>query len=281
MWWLIVLVAANACLAIAWIIRNRKRVSHPVLKGLFFIVVPWFGFLFYYLPRWANKRQTAAAAPVAENPVSEDPFAGPGNTEAERTRDLKQLRKNLDDNYRFLLVAEKDKEMGSEPYYSVAAKEEAYRADKAMWEKCQQAFGNAPDDPDAFHAASRALLKLMNSDAPSGPDLAHHRTDFVRLVQSELDRHPDVVTPTEYEECLRALINEGSYTEAEGLWNKAAPRLRTEPAYQDMLAMYYKLQDRQKFQRVLDDLRNNDDIRVSSTGREQMKYWSKRLANAA
>lgn len=274
MWVLIVLLAANACAAIAYMISNRKCESRSWATGLFFILVPWFGFLFHFLASRFDTHQHVVTD-------TEDPFAGPGSTETERSRDLQQLRKNLQENYRFLLLAERDKDTGAVPYYSASAKEEAYRADEALWNQRRQAFDKAPDDAAAFHAACSALLKLMDSDMLSDSDLARHRATLVRLVQNELQRHPDAVTPVEYEECLRALIADGSYDEAEKLWKKATPRLRTETSYQDMLAMYYKLRDRQMFQGVLEDLRNNERIRISSTGREQLKYWSKRLTNAA
>lgn len=57
--------------------------------------------------------------------------------------------------------------------------------------------------------------------------------------------------------------------------------MRSEAAYQDMLKMFYQAGERQKLEDLLDDLRKNKQVRLSSKGLEQLRYWTKRLAGAA
>ena len=78
---------------------------------------------------------------------------------------------------------------------------------------------------------------------------------------------------------MGSLIELGDHAGAELLWRKYADRMRGETAYQDMLKMFYKTGERQKFEDILDDLRHNRQVRLSPKGLEQLRYWTARLGN--
>jgi len=79
---------------------------------------------------------------------------------------------------------------------------------------------------------------------------------------------------------LNSLVDLGRYAQAEDLWQAYKGQMKSEASYQDMLKMFYQRGDRQKFESILEDLRQNRQVRLSSEGLEQLRYWSSRLANA-
>ena len=68
------------------------------------------------------------------------------------------------------------------------------------------------------------------------------------------------------------------YEDAERFWQMHADRMRNEDAYRDMMKMFYQKGDRAQFEEILDDLRKNRQVRLSSQGLEQLRYWAMRLA---
>ena len=99
-------------------------------------------------------------------------------------------------------------------------------------------------------------------------------------MQRQIDTGESEVSLREYEGYLSSLVELGRYAEAELLWQEYAERMRSEEAYRDMLKMFYQAGERQKFEDILDDLRKNKQVRLSSRGLEQLRYWTKRLAKA-
>ena len=147
---LIWLLAANFALAVLYaVIKGIHREGAPM--AVFFVFLPGIGFLIYFLPGllWAFLEKAGVDREAVLTHVSwidrqpehpdvrealdvvpvEDAMAVSGNAE-KRALLLKQLRKDLKENYKILLAAEQDEDSES-AHYVAAAKMEIYRLQQA------------------------------------------------------------------------------------------------------------------------------------------------------
>ena len=299
MWSLIIVTGVNLLLTVVYGIRRGLR-RQGFGMVLFFLFLPGLGFLLYYLPgllrafleRVGVDREAVLTHPVEierqpEHPdvrealdvvPVEDAMAVSGTRE-KRALLLKQLKKDLKENYKILLAAEQDGDSES-AHYVAAARMEIYRLGQARWLECRKDHEGDPGDPEKYHAACGALTDLLSSGVLSPREQDACRRQLCGLVEGQIAREESQVAPGEYEAYLGALVELGRYQDAELLWLDAAGRMRSEAAYREMLKMFYRAGDRQKFGDILDDLRRNRQVRLSPKGLQQLRYWMARLAGA-
>lgn len=297
---LIWLLAANFALAVVYaVIKGIHR--EGARMAVYFIFLPGLGFLIFFLPgllqaflkrmgvdreailihafdvdlqpEHPDVREALNIAPV------EDAIAISGNTE-KRSLLLKQLKKDLKENYRILLAAEQDEDSES-AHYAAVAKMETYRLHQTRWLECRRDYAEEPDDPEKYHTACATLTDMLASGVLSSREQSAYQKRLCSLVQRQIDTGENEVSPKEYEEYLGSLVELGRYADAELIWQKYANRMRSEASYQNMMKMFYQKGERQKFEDILDDLRKNKQIRLSPKGLEQLRYWTKRLSGAA
>ena len=291
------------------LINSALAALYAVIKGIrregagaavFFVFLPGIGFIIYFLPgllqallektevdreavlthaleidrqpEHPDVREALNVVPV------EDAMAVSGNTE-KRALLLKQLKKDLKENYRILLAAEKDEDSES-AHYAAAAKMELYRLQQTRWLECRRDHAQDPDDPEKYHAACEALIDMLTSGILSSREQSAYEKRLCDLVNVRLDAGEGEVSQREYEQYLNALVELGRYADAEHLWQEHADRIRSEATYQSMLKMFYRAGERQKFEDLLNDLCKNRQIRLSPKGLEQLRYWTGRLAEA-
>lgn len=294
-------LAVNFALAVLYaIIKGIRRDGGGALIALYFIFLPGIGFLIYFLPgllqtffermgvdqeailirafevdlqrEHPDVREALNVVPV------EDAMAISGNTE-KRALLLKQLKKDLSENYRILLAAEQDEDSES-AHYAAVAKTEIYRIHQTRWLECRRDYVKDPGNPEKYHTACAALTEMVENGVLSSREQSAYRKRLCDLVQKQIDVSESEVFPEEYEKYLASLAALGRYEDAELLWQKYADRMRSEAAYRDMLNMYYRTGERYKFEGILDDLRKNRQVYLSPKGLEQLRYWTGRLAGA-
>lgn len=281
------------------VVKKIRREKIPMTA--FFLFLPGLGFFIYFLPgllrifsdqagvdreavlthafeidrqpEHPDVREALNVVPV------EDAMAVGENTE-KRALLLQQLRKNLKENYRILLAAEQDEDSET-AHYVAAAKMEIYRLAQARWLECRRDYEQDPENPDKYHRACEALTEMLANGVLSPREQSNYRKRLCDLVQGQIDIGEREVFQREYEEYLNSLVELGRSREAELLWQSCADRMRSEAAYQDMLRMFYRSGERQKFEDILEDLRRNKQIRLSPGGLEQLRYWTNRLAGTA
>lgn len=292
-------VVVNTILAVIYaVVKGAKRGS--IGMAIFFVFMPGFGFAIYFIPvlmrRFSERvgvnreavlthafdierlpehpdlRQALNVVPV------EDAMAVAGNAE-KRALLLDQLKKNLEENYKILMAAQEDDDSES-AHYVAAAKMEIYRLHQARWLEARRDYEQDPDDPLIYHTACGVLKDMLASGVLSPREQQSYLKRLSELVRHRIDAAEDEVTQSEFEAYLNALVELGSYAEAELLWRNYADRMRSETTYQDMLKLYYQKGNRQKFESILEDLRHNRQVRLSSSGLEQLRYWSSRLSGA-
>lgn len=292
-WFLAVNFAAAVLYAVIRGIQ-RKEAGMAVL----FVFLPGLGFLLYFLPsllqvfsekagidreavlthalqierqpEHPNVREALDVVPV------EDAMAV-GENEEKRKLLLKQLKKDLKENYKILLAAERDEDSES-VHYVAATKMEIYRLQQAQWLECRGDLERDPDNPEKYHTACTVLMEMIHSGVLSSVEESAYRRRLCQLVQGQITAGESEVSQREYEEYLSSLVELGQYAEAQLLWQEHTERVRSEASYHEMLKMFYQTGERQKFEDLLDDLRKNRQIRLSSKGLEQLRYWAGRLA---
>lgn len=297
---LIWFLAANFVLTVLYaVIKGIRREGAGM--AFYFFFLPGIGFFIYFLPgllqAFLNKmgvdqeailirafevelqpehpdvREALNVAPV------EDAMAVSGNVE-KRALLLKQLKKDLKENYKILLAAEQDADSES-AHYAAIAKREIYRLHQARWMECRRDYEQDPGNPEKYHTACAVLIEMLESEVLSAREQSAYRKRLCDLVQRQIDAGESEVSLKEYEEYLNSLAELGRNKDAQMLWQEHADRMQTETAYHYMLKMYYRAGDREKFEDLLDDLRQNRQIRLSPRGLEQLRYWTNRLAGAA
>lgn len=297
---LIWILAANAALtALYAIIKGIRR--EGIGAAAFFLFLPGLGFLIYFLPeliqtfleRAGVDREAVLthALEIERQPEHpdvqealdvvpvEDAMAVSGNAE-KRALLLKQLKKDLKENYKILMAAEQDEDSES-AHYVAAAKMEIYRLQQARWLECRRDYEQDPDDPEKYHTVCTILSEMLDSGVLSDREQNAYRKRLCELVHRQIEAGEGEVSPGEYEKYLNALVELGRTRDAELLWQGHAKRMQSEAAYQDMLKMFYQAGERQKFEEILNDLRRNRQIRLSPKGLEQLRYWTNRLAGTA
>lgn len=296
---LIWFLAANFALAVLYaVIKGIRREGFPM--AAFFLFLPGLGFVIYFLPgllraflervgvdreavlthvSWIDRQPEHPDVREALNVVPvEDAMAVSGNTE-KRALLLKQLKKNLRENYKILLAAQQDEDSES-AHYVAAAKMEIYRLHQARWLECRREYEQEPGNPEKYHTACAVLTEMLESGVLSAREQSAYRKRLCDLVQGQIEAGGSQVSLREYGEYLSSLVELGRNQEAELLWHRYADRMRSETAYQDMLKLFYRTGERQKFEEILADLRKNKQVRLSPKGLEQLRYWTRRLAGA-
>lgn len=295
---LIWFLGLNFALAVLYaVIRGIQRKGAGMT--FFFIFLPGLGFLIYFLPLLlqvllekvgVDQEAVLIRAFDIDRPPEhpdiqealnvvpvEDAMAVSGNAE-KRALLLKQLKKDLKENYRILLTAEQDEDSES-AHYVAAAKMEIYRLHQTQWLECRRDYEKDPGDPEKYHMACEALTDMLASGVLSAREQSAYRKRLCSLVQGQIDARESQVSQKEYEEYLNSLVELGRYEDAQLLWREHSDRMKSEEAYQDMLKMFYQAGDRKKFEAFLDELCKNRQIRLSPGGLEQLRYWRSRLAD--
>ncbi len=297
---LIWFLGANFALTVLYVVIKRIRREGAGIAA-FFIFFPGLGFFIYFLPGllqafWKrigvdrdailirafevdlqpdhpNVREALNVVPV------EDAMAISANEE-KRDLLLKQLKKDLTENYKVLLAAEQDEDSEA-AHYAAVAKTEIYRLHQTQWLECRRDYAQNPDDPEKYHAACGALINMLTSGILSSREQSAYQKRLCDLVNGQIGAGESEVSQREYEAYLNSLVELGRYTDAERLWQERADQIRSEAVYHSMLNMFYRTGEPQKFEDILNDLCKNRQVRLSPKGLEQLRYWKGRLSDAA
>lgn len=263
--------------------------------AVFFIVLPGFGYIIYFLPRLIHRlvgRETydrdslvkrfqieqAAEHPDVQRELGivpvEDAMAVSGTAE-KRALLLNQLKKDVGENYKALLAAENDEDSES-AHYVAAAKMEAYRVQQQRWMESYKAYQRDPADPANFHAACTALRNLIDGRILSPREQEIYKKTYCGLIESQEEQDAKMLSGEDYEVCLVYLVESGQTQKAERIWNEEREKVKSERCYMKMIEMYYQQRDKEKFRQCMKELRADKQVRLSAQGLEVLRYWMQR-----
>ncbi len=261
----------------------------------FFIFLPGFGYIIYFLPRLIHRLsgkesydrdslvkrfqiELAAEHPDVERALGivpvEDAMAVSATAE-KRALLLSQLKKDVGENYKTLLAAENDEDSES-AHYVAAAKMEAYRVQQQKWMECYKAYQKDPAQPANFHAACAALQALIDGRILSSREQVIYKKTFCELIEAQEQSGGEMPSREEYEVYLAYLVESGQQEAAERVWNEKRDYVGSERGYMKMIEMYYQQKDKDKFQQCMRELRADRQVRLSAQGLEVLRYWMQR-----
>ena len=263
--------------------------------AVFFIVLPGFGYIIYFLPRLLHRlagRETydrdslvkrfqieqAAEHPDVQRELGivpvEDAMAVSGTAE-KRALLLNQLKKDVGENYKALLAAENDEDSES-AHYVAAAKMEAYRVQQQRWMESYKAYQREPADPANFHAACTALRNLIDGRILSPREQEIYKKTYCGLIESQEEQDAKMLSGEDYEVYLVYLVESEQTQKAERIWNEEREKVKSERCYMKMIEMYYQQRDKEKFRQCMKELRADKQVRLSAQGLEVLRYWMQR-----
>lgn len=293
-------LAANA-LFTALYVGVRIKHHEKFEEALFFLFLPGLGFVIYLVSMIAERCQRHSEydtesvlirarhlEQLPEHPdvrdelnvmAVTDAVAASGKAE-KRALLLKQLKRDLKESYKILMLAEQDDDSES-VHYVAAAKMEIRRINQQRWVECRREYEKEPENTDNYHAVCAALENMIGSGAISESEADTCRKRLCDIVQRQLNADESEVSLREYEEYLGSLTELGRYEDAERLWHEKADKIRTENTYMKMLKMFCCAKEWQKFEECLEDLRGDSRIYLSVKGMEHLRYWTNRLHGAS
>lgn len=291
---LVVLLAGNlVCTVIYVIVKIVRKEGAGV--AVFFVFLPVFGFALYFLPRLLgrifgekkydrdslvqrNSIERMAEHPNIEEELSvvpvEDAMAINENKE-KRELLLRQLKKDMNENYKVLLAAENDEDSES-VHYVAATKMEIYRSLHQNWLDCYRVYEDDPADIRACQDACEALRKLIGSQVLSGREQEMYKKKYCSLIEAQEQAGEDMIQNIDYEAYLFYLIELGRFEQAQQLWEEKRDRLRSEKSYMRMTEMFYQRHDEEKFQECIVQLQGDKQVRLTAQGMEKLRYWMQR-----
>ncbi len=291
---LTVLLVGNLIAAVVFAVVKAVR-KEGVGIVVFFLFLPLLGFVLYFFPRMLsrlfgeekydrdslvgrNNIKKMVEHPNIEEELNvvpvEDAMAINENRE-KRELLLRQLKKDINENYKALLAVETDEDSES-VHYVAATKMEVYRLLHQQWMESSRAYEEDKDDDDKFREACGALRKMLESRVLSGREQEMYRKKYCSLMETQVLIDESVPTDLDYENWLACLIELGRFQAAEQLWDQRRERLQSENSYMKMTELFYRRKEKNKFRDCIAELQRNRKVRLSAQGLERLRYWMQR-----
>lgn len=285
------LLIANFILTVIYVIVKLTR-KEGAGTAVFFLFLPGLGFVLYFLPLLARHlfgkekydrdslTRRNSIVRIEEHPnieedlnvvPVEDAMAVNENRE-KRALLLQQLKKDLNENYKSLLAAERDEDSES-VHYVAAARMEVHRILHQEWLACSRAFEEDRENGGKCQAACSALRKLIESQVLSGREQEMYQKKYCAMVEWQAKKDDGVLSNQDYESWLDYLVETGEFRKAEQLWENKRDRLRSEAGYMKMAEMYYSRREKDKFDACVAALQGDRQVRLSAQGLEKLRYW--------
>lgn len=291
---LMVLLIGNLIAAVCYAVVKAVR-NEGAGVTVFFLFLPVLGFVLYFLPRILGRLfgqgKYDRASLVGRNSIKkmeehpnmeeelnvvpvEDAMAINENRE-KRALLLRQLKKDISENYKALLAAEKDEDSES-VHYVAATKMEVYRVLHQHWLECSRAYEQDQEGSEKFREVCEALRKLIESQVLSGREQEMYRKKYCSLMEAQVLIDESVLLDLDYEKWMAYLIELERFQAAEQLWDQRRDRLKNENSYMKMTELFYRRREKKKFHACIAELQKDRQIRLSAQGLERVRYWMQR-----
>lgn len=291
---LMVLLIGNLIAAVCYAVVKAVRKEGAGVT-VFFLFLPVLGFVLYFLPRILGRLfgqgKYDRASLVGRNSIKkmeehpnmeeelnvvpvEDAMAINENRE-KRALLLRQLKKDISENYKALLAAEKDEDSES-VHYVAATKMEVYRVLHQHWLECSRAYEQDQEGSEKFREVCEALRKLIESQVLSGREQEMYRKKYCSLMEAQVLIDESVLLDLDYEKWMAYLIELERFQAAEQLWDQRRDRLKNENSYMKMTELFYRRREKKKFHACIAELQKDRQIRLSAQGLERVRYWMQR-----
>lgn len=268
-------------------LRLRKR--EPVGMAILFFFLPVWGFVIYFVPKWLQKtigwqtydrdslvgrtrleqRRSHVAVADELNVVALHDAMAVSDDREKRQLLLKQLKKDIRENYRTILPAGGDSDSET-AHYVAAAKMEVYGELRRQWMELFEQYESKRDET-VFHKALAALSSYIDSGLLSTKEEFLYKKRYCELVRDHVKSGG--AKTGEYETYIVYLLDTGQAAEAVEVWKCHGKEDRSERMYMRWLQYYYDCGDKENFERFLDELQRAPEVHLTSSGLEKLRYW--------
>lgn len=284
---------ANSILSVLFIVTVKDKKQR--IFGLFFLILPGLGFLFYFIPRtWFQWRQKTNLYDVSNvklkineetfsqkpdiqkemNIVSFDEVMQIGRKEEKRALLLNVLQDDLVDNAAFIRSALGDSDSET-THYAASATMQIYTKLRSVIQSLETRAQLESTNSSVMLELLMAISHYIQSGVLTQRDLDFYYDKYIRTFNQLNNTDPDLLTcehhmfQTDYQFSSLA-IHESIETAL-----KARNRFDLEEAHLKVLELYYKTGNQRKFDEAFEAFKHSK-LTVSNKGLELIRFWSKR-----
>lgn len=296
---ILIILALNLTLTLVYVVQKFMK-KEPIGIALFFLFLPIFGFLIYYLPYLIQKIcgnteydrdslvqrinfEKSQEPPSIETELNVVPIGDAmvaSSNAAKRALLLEELKKDIHNNYRVLLAAGEDSDSES-VHYVAAAKMEVHRLLQERWMRALDAYEDYPDDAELFYNVTDSIKGLIDSSLLSEKEQRIFRKKYCTFLQKAMREHRELPRIQDYSYYLVCLTKLGKKQDAIEFWNQEQYPCKDEASFFSMMELYYDEKNQNEFYNTLEELSKEDGIRLSPEGLSKMRYWISRKEELA
>lgn len=188
-----------------------------------------------------------------------------------RTLILEQLKKGIGNHYKNVMAAEGDSDSES-AHYVASAKMEVYRELK---EKLKQAIQEYEfHQVNGFPVMEESLAGFIESGLLAKNEKRNSMVKYVSLIK---ETKKEQAFPLNKQILERFLIYALELLDYEGMkefWESEPDEEKTEMSYLRMMEMYYEIQDKENFYKILDEMCTSKNV-LSAEGIRAVRFWAK------
>lgn len=220
--------------------------------------------------------EQAPLKPIIEKELNiipvEDAMAVCSNNEKRKLL-LEQLKKDIYTNYKGLMAASSDTDSES-AHYVASAKMEVYRYNRAKVNESLEKYNKNQENLSYVYELMDHIVDFIESELLSEGECNTYKRKYCDIFESALvtKERFDIFY---YEKYLSYLVDLKQYEKAAAWWKNLSETYKNEKSYIDVLNMYYKCREKEKFYQTLEDLCASDLI-LSAEGLKLVNFWKMR-----
>lgn len=288
--WFILML--NLAASIYFLVRNRKEKGKALLLFFFFLALPVFGILMYYLPIaafffihkkyvynvedliYAGKDEVYAKRPDIEQelnliPVNEALAVNDSGEKREFVLNI--IKEDMAANYKTILPALGDSDSETSHYAAAAAME--------MQRRMRKEIDRLTRLLEAGEPVEQRLLDSLKSYAESGVltkrDMLFTKRNYISVMKKGILREPALFDNGYYLTMAQYLMEDGQTEAAVLILNE---RLAEEPAeklYEKLLEIYHTTGNEEAFVDTVQSMRESRIV-LSPEALSRLRFWIQR-----
>jgi len=288
-----IILIANGLLSILFIVRVKDKQQR--IFGLFFLMLPVLGFLFYFIPKigfqWSQKtnlydvsnvklkinEETFSQKPDVQkemNIVSFNEVMQIGRKEEKRSLLLNVLQDDLVDNAAFIRSALGDSDSET-THYAASATMQIYTKLRSVIQALETSFQLDPNNTTVMLELLTAISNYIQSGVLTKRDHDFYCNKYIRTFNQLNAIDPEVLTSENYLNQVDFQFSSLAIHESIETALKARDRFDLEEVHLKVLELYYKTGNQRQFNEAFETFKHSK-LTVSNKGLELIRFWSKR-----
>ena len=291
--WIILILNRLISILFIYLVKD-KQLS---IFGLFFLILPIFGFVLYLLPKFVfrlTKRHNLYDASNVKLKISDETFSQRpnvpeemnivsfneimqvGQKEEKRTLLLNVLKDDLVDNAAFIRSAMGDSDSET-THYAASATMQIYTKLRSAIQALETQQQLDPENPQIMLQLLSAISDYIHSGVLTKRDSDFYCNKYIRAFNTLKQYDPSLLTCDAY--LKQADFQFSSFDVHRSIETavEARDRFDQEEAHLKLLELYYKTGNQHKFGEAFETFRHSK-LTVSNKGLELIRFWNKRMA---